>query len=77
MGAGFGTEGKVYNLAYKAASTGHLVVLLMHQASCKDAVTTFNRFVTYPTDHVIAGVSCQKLVEENGKIKAVYEFLNV
>ncbi|MBY0552917.1 Flp pilus assembly complex ATPase component TadA [bacterium] len=77
VGAAFDTESTVYNLAYKAASTGHLVVLLMHQASCKDAVSTFNKFVKFPTDHIIVGVSCQKLIEENGKAKAVYEFSNI
>lgn len=77
VGSSFDTEATVYNLAYKAASTGHLVALLMHQASCKDAVATFNKFVKFPTEHIIAGVSCQKLVEENGKVKAVYEFASV
>ncbi len=77
VGASFDTENTVYNLAYKAASAGHLVVLLMHQASCKDAVNTFNKFVKYPTEHIIAGVSCQKLVELGGKIKAQYEFSHV
>lgn len=77
VGASFYTEDTVYNLAYKAASTGHLVVLLMHQASCKEAVNTFNKFVKYPTEHIITGVSCQKLVEVSGKIKAQYEFANV
>lgn len=77
VGAVFDTESSVYNLAYRAASTGHLVVLLMHQPSCADAIKTFNKFVKFPTEHIIAGVSCQKLVEENGKIKAVYEFSNI
>lgn len=76
VGAAFDVENTVYNLAYKAASTGHLIVLLMHQASCKDALATFNKFVKYPTDHILAGISCQKLIEENGKVKAVYEFMN-
>lgn len=77
VGAGFGNESNVYNLAYKAVSTGNLVVLLMHQASCKEAVATFNKFVKFTTDHIIAGVSCQKLVEVNGKVKAQYEFTNI
>jgi type II secretory ATPase GspE/PulE/Tfp pilus assembly ATPase PilB-like protein len=75
VGAAFDTESTVYNLAYRAASTGHLVILLMHQPSCKDAVARFNKFVKFPTDHILAGVVAQKLVEENGKAKAVYEFL--
>lgn len=77
VGGALGAESTVYNLAYKAASSGHLVVLLMHQPSCADALTTFNKFVKFPTDHILAGISCQKLVEENGKVKAVYEFANV
>lgn len=77
VGTAFDTENTVYNLAYKAASTGHLVVLLMHQPSCQDAINTFTKFVKFPTDHIIAGVSCQKLIEQNGKAKAVYEFSSV
>ncbi len=77
VGSSFDTEAIVYNLAYKAASTGHLVVLLMHQPSCKSALETFNKFVKFPTEHIIAGVSCQKLIEENGKFKAVYEFTHI
>lgn len=77
VGSSFDTGATVYNLAYKAASTGHLVILLMHQASCKDALATFNKFVKFPTEHIIAGISCQKLVEENGKVKAIYEFASV
>lgn len=77
VASGFSTESTIYNLAYRAASTGHLVVLLMHQPSCKEALTTFNKFVGQPTEHVIAGISCQKLVESNGKAKAIYEFSNL
>jgi len=77
VSSGFSTESTIYNLAYRAASTGHLVVLLMHQPSCKDALSTFNKFVGHPTEHMIAGVSCQKLIEQNGKAKAVYEFSNL
>jgi len=71
-----GIEEKVFGAAYKAASTGHLIIIQMDQPSCKEAVETFKKFVKYPSEHLIAGVSCQKLVEENGKVKAVYEFLN-
>jgi excisionase family DNA binding protein len=74
LGPTHGTEFVIYNLAYRAASSGHLVVLLMHQASCKEAVSTFNKFIGQPTEHVIAGVSCQKLIESDGKVKAIYEF---
>lgn len=77
LGASLDAADKAYKLAYKAASTGHLVVLLMHQASCKEAVNTFNKFINHPTEHIIAGVSCQRLVEVNGKFHAEYEFENI
>lgn len=76
LGSYIGIEEKVFGAAYKAASTGHLIIIQMDQPSCKVAVETFKKFVKYPSEHLIAGVSCQKLVEENGKVKAVYEFLN-
>lgn len=75
LGSYFGIEEKVFSAACKAASSGNLIIIQMDQPSCKDAVETFKKFVKHPSDHLIAGVSCQKLVEENGKIKAVYEFL--
>ena len=74
LGTYIGAEEKVFNAAYKAASTGHLVIIQMDRSSCKDAIQNFIQFVNYPIDHLLVGVSCQKLVEENGKIKAMYEF---
>lgn len=75
LGSYVGIEEKVFTAAYKAASTGHLIILQMDQASCKDAVETLKKFVKYPLEHLLAGVSCQKLLEENRKVKAVYEFM--
>lgn len=76
LGRYTGIEEKVFTAAYQAASTGHIVLIQMDQPSCKEAVETFKKFVKYPIDHLIAGVSCQKLVTlEHGKRKAVYEFL--
>lgn len=76
LGSYIGMEEKIFGAAYKAASTGHLIIIQMDQPSCKDAVETFKKFVKYPCDHLIAGVSCQKLVEKNGKVKAAYDFLS-
>lgn len=77
LGSSMGLEEKIFNCAYRAASTGHLVVVQMDQATCKDAVETFKKFVPYPLDHVLAGVSCQRLLEKNGKRIAEYSFLGV
>jgi type IV pilus assembly protein PilB len=77
LGSYIGIEEKVFSAAYKAASTGHLIIIQMDQPSCKEAVETFKKFVKYPSEHLITGVSCQKLVEENGNIRAVYEFLDI
>lgn len=74
LGSYVGIEEKVFSAAYKAASTGHIVIVQMDQPSCAQAVSTFKKFVHFPVDHLIAGVSCQKLVEESGKVRAVYEF---
>jgi type IV pilus assembly protein PilB len=75
LGSYLGIEEKVFNSAYKAASTGHIVVIQMDQPTCADALKTFTKFVNYPMDHLLVGISCQKLIEEKGKVKAVYEFL--
>ncbi|MGZ3775437.1 MAG: ATPase, T2SS/T4P/T4SS family [Bdellovibrio sp.] len=72
----FGMEEKVFTSAFKAASTGHLVIVQMDQSSCAEALSAFKKFVNYSVDSILVGVSCQKLVEENGKVKAIYEFLN-
>ncbi len=77
LGSYIGLEEKVFNAAYKAASTGHIVIIQMDQPSCTEALNTFKKFVHYPVDHLLVGVSCQKLVQENGAAKAVYEFQNV
>ncbi len=74
LGSCIGIEEKVFNAAYKAASTGHIVVIQMDQPSCVEALSTFKKFVHYPVDHLMVEVSCQKLVEDNGKVRSVYEF---
>jgi type IV pilus assembly protein PilB len=75
LGLFFEIEEKVFNCAYRAASTGHIVIIQMDQPSCKEAINTFKKYCKYPLENILSGVSCQKLVEENGKPRAVYEFL--
>lgn len=75
LGSILGLEEQVFNAAFRAASAGHLVLIQMNQASCKEALDTFKKYVPYPVDQLVAGVSCQRLVEEGGKVKAFYEFL--
>jgi len=74
LGSLAGIEEKVFNAAYKAASSGHVVIIQMKQASCDDAINEFKKYVNYSIDDFLVGVSCQKLVEESGKVRAVYEF---
>jgi excisionase family DNA binding protein len=69
-----GIEEKFFNAAYSAAAAGHLVVIQMNHSSCSEAVEFLKKYVRYPVDHLIAGVSCQKLVEQNGALKAHYDF---
>lgn len=75
LGSYIGIEEKVFKAAYKAASTGHIVIIQMDQPSCAEALSSFKKFVHYPVDHLMVGVSCQRLVEERGKVRAVYDFL--
>ena len=75
LGSYFGMEEKVFNCAYRAASTGHLVVIQMDQPSCEEALQTFKKFCQYPADQFIAGISSQKLIHENNKTKAIYKFV--
>ncbi len=74
LGSYIGIEEKVFNAAYNAASTGHIVIIQMDRPSCAEALSTFKEFVRYPVVHLLVGVSCQKLVEEKGRVRAVYEF---
>ena len=74
LGSFVGIENKVFNAAYKAASTGHIVIIQMSQGSCAEALANFSKHVKYPLDDLLVGVSCQKLVDDQGKIRAVYDF---
>lgn len=74
LGSLSGIEDKVFKAAYKAASAGHIVIIQMNKESCEDAFNNVQKYVQYPIDDILIGVSCQKLIEENGKIKAAYTF---
>lgn len=73
LGSYFGIEREVFNAAYKAAVAGHVVIVQMSQATIDNTLSEFKKFVSYSLDQVLIGVSCQKLVEDKGKFKAVYE----
>lgn len=75
LGSYFGIEEKVFKAAYRAASSGHLVIVQFDESSCEQALNKFKRIVNYPLDKFLIGVSCQRLVEEKGRIRAIYEFL--
>lgn len=74
LGSFIGIEEKVFSSAYNAASSGHIVIIQMNKASCEEALSAFKKYVQHPIDDLLVGVSCQKLVEEQGKVKARYEF---
>jgi type IV pilus assembly protein PilB len=74
LGSCIGIEEKVFKSAYRAAATGHLVILQMDQPSCLDALDAFKRIVPDPLDRFLVGVSCQKLVADGNKVRAVFEF---
>jgi type IV pilus assembly protein PilB len=74
LGSYFGIEEKVFNCAYRAASTGHLVVIQMDQPTCEEALNLFKKYCKYPVEQFITGISTQKLIEEDGRVKAEYEF---
>jgi type IV pilus assembly protein PilB len=71
----FGIEEQVFTAAYRAASTGHLVILQMDQPTAKDALNAFKKYVPDPTESVLVGVSSQRLVSDNNRRRAEYEFL--
>lgn len=71
-----GIEEKFFNSAYGAAAAGRLVIIQMNHPSCEEAINFLKKNTKHSVDHLIAGVSCQKLVESDGKIQAEYEFLN-
>jgi len=74
LGSYFGFEEKVFNAAYKAAASGHVVIVQMNKANCIDALATFEKYVQYPTADILIGISSQKLVATQGQVRAVYEF---
>ncbi len=71
-----GIEEKVFKRAYEAVSAGHIVIIQIEQPTCKAALENFQKFVKFPIDHLSIDVSCQKIIEEKGKGKALYEFLH-
>jgi len=75
LGSYQGLEDQIYNAAYKAASTGHIVILQMDQPSGVAALNTFKKYVNRPVDHLIVGCVSQRLVEEDGKISPIYDFI--
>lgn len=74
LGSYHNMEEQVFSAAYRAASTGHLVVIQMDQPSCESARNYFKKFVPHNLEHLIVGISCQKLVQSEGHVKALYEF---
>lgn len=74
LGTYFGREESVFNCAFQAASTGHVVIIQMHEDSCEAALACMNKYLKYNAEHLILGVSCQKLVQVEGRLKAHYEF---
>lgn len=71
----YGIEEKVFSAAYRAAATGHLVIVQMSEPTPKSAVEQFQKYCPYPIDHLLVGVSSQKLVSKNQKLTAEYDFL--
>lgn len=74
LGSFIEIEEKIFNLAFKAASSGHVVIVQMNKASCNEALAAFKKYVQYPLNDLLIGISCQKLVEDHGKTRAAYEF---
>lgn len=75
LGLNFGFEEKAFSAAYRAASTGHLVILQTDQPTCEKALEYLKKHSPLPVENVLIGISSQKLVADGGKIKAKYEFL--
>lgn len=76
LGSALGIEEKVFKAAYRAAATGHLVIVQMDQSTCLDALNAFKRFVPEPLDRFMVSISCQKLVADGSQVRATYEFKN-
>lgn len=75
MGSAVGIESTMYNTAYQAASTGHLVILHMDAPNAESALAEMKRHIAYDFKHLLVGISSQELVREGKKRSATYSFL--
>jgi excisionase family DNA binding protein len=75
MGSAVGIESTMYNTAYQAASTGHLVILHMDAPAPEVALEEMKKYISYEFSHLLVGISAQKLVREGKNRGAIYSFL--
>ena len=76
MGSAVGIESTMYNTAYQAASTGHLVILHMDSPSPEGALEEMKKYISYDFSHLLVGISAQKLVRDGKSQGAIYSFLD-
>ena len=69
-----GYEENVFTACYRAAASGHVVILQMDKATVTEARETLSKFSSLPFNDVIKGISAQRLIEKDGKVKAEYNF---
>jgi len=60
--------------AVSMASTGHLVLLQLHTASCQEAFNMVQDFVDLDIEKILVGISSQKLVPSPKGLRAEYQF---
>ena len=70
-----GHEDAVFAAAYEAASTGHLVVLQMSEASGEEALDFLKKHSKHNVEALVMGISSQVLVTAEKGRKAKYTFL--
>jgi type IV pilus assembly protein PilB len=71
-----GLEQILFVTAYRAASTGHLVLIQMDSPSCEAALEEMSKYIPYQFKHLVVGVSSQKLNRVGDKMKAEYDLLD-
>lgn len=70
----YGIEEQFFSAAYKAASTGQVVVVQMNQATIQEAKEYFQKFCPYPIEKILIGACSQKLVIKNERLTVEYQF---
>lgn len=76
MGSAVGIEPTMFNTAYQAATTGHLVILHLDSPTPEAALAEMKKYISYDFEPHLLGICAQQMIREGKDRKPVYSFLD-